>query len=99
MINQPNIPFPAKMPITLNKSDSLTNLSKTHPKLKEALCQHDLYTIKNLTNVVVYIWLKNGASFWYYVSYFSGNNLVGYMLNQNIWSTLNINYNSILRYY
>ena len=66
---------------------------------KHALLRNDLHTIMNLTNIVVYIWLKNGNGFWYYISYTQKNWLIGYIWNQKKWVSKTIDFNNIFSYY
>jgi hypothetical protein len=47
-----------------------THMPNSKPDRKHALSKNTLDTIKNLSDIVVYLWLKNGNSFWYYISYF-----------------------------
>lgn len=99
MITIPTNQFNPSQPLKSLKISLPDTLAKNRPRLDHALKQSDLYTIRNLNSVVIYIWLKNGKNFWYYISHYSENYLVGYVLRQNNWLRQRIHYNLILAYY
>ncbi len=49
------------------------------PKCCEELSKAYLHTICNINDCIVFIWLKNGNSFWYYIKYTKNNKLEGYI--------------------
>ena len=72
---------------------------KTKPDRKHALSKSSLHTIKNLNDVLVYIWLKNGNGFWYYISYSTKNSLIGYIWNGKNWTKKDLNLKFLMSYY
>lgn len=88
-----------------NESSNMKNpklpiyMPKTKPDRMHALPKNALYTIQNLSNIVVFLWLKNGTGFWYYVSYSTKDYLVGYIWNGKHWTRREIHINLIVAYY
>lgn len=76
-----------------------THMPNSKPDRKHALSKNTLDTIKNLSDIVVYLWLKNGNSFWYYISYFQKNYLVGYVWNGKYWTKREIHVKLVIGYY
>jgi len=74
-------------------------LLKNIPCREVALRQSDLYTIKNLREATVFIWLNNGKSFWYYVKYCTSSLLIGYVQDDIKWLYMPIKIASVEAYY
>ena len=75
------------------------NILKNPPKSHCCLCGREIETIKNLNNLVIFLWLKNGKGFWYHVYYVNGDILVGYKLFNKKWHFQKIHIKNILSYY
>lgn len=58
-----------------------------------------LYTIRNINDCIVYIWLKNGKEFWYFVKYVGNHVLSGYIKIKERWVYKPIKIRDICGYY
>lgn len=76
-----------------------TQAPKAIPDRKHAMPKSHLNTIKNLSNVLVFIWLNNGNSFWFFVSFERQNRLVGHAWNGRQWIIRELNLQSVWSYY
>jgi hypothetical protein len=74
-------------------------MPKTKPERKHALTKNALETIQNLSDIVVFLWLKDGSGFWFYVSYSTKNYLVGYIWSGKHWVRREIHLKLIVAYY
>lgn len=74
-------------------------LMYTVPNRNAAIMQGDLYTIRNLREVVIYIWLTSGKEFWYHVKYCSASLLLGYIKDGDHWSYMPIKIDQVDAYY
>lgn len=72
---------------------------KTRPERKHALPKENLYTIQNLCNVLVFLWLNNGNQFWFFIAYTKPNQLIGHAWNGSQWVNRTINLASVWSYY
>lgn len=90
MMNQSSNRYNPKLP---------TNMPKTQPDRNHALHTNLLHTIQNLSDIVVFLWLKNGSGFWYYVSYSQREYLIGYMWTGKMWTRKEIHIKFISAYY
>jgi hypothetical protein len=72
---------------------------KYYPKREHCLNNGQLENLKHLNDVVVFIWLKNGNGFWYYLHYANDNMLIGHILRGNWWYYRAIPQNAISSYY
>lgn len=83
-----------------NKNPKLpVYMPKSKPERKHGLPPNTRNTLKNLNDIVVFLWLKNGSSFWYFISYSTNNHLVGYIWNGNFWEKREILLRFIVTYY
>ena len=87
----------------MNKRDYQRNKYESVLKYNP-MCNHDimknyLETIFNLRETIVFIWLKNENSFWYYIKQTNNNVLEGYIKGKNGWVYKPINIKNIASYY
>ncbi|MEA4966271.1 MAG: hypothetical protein VB055_10660 [Oscillospiraceae bacterium] len=80
-------------------SDSQKLVLKYAPHPTHCLLRTDLYTIQNLSDCVVYLWLNSGRSFWYHLRYVRGRTLIGYMLADGWWRYMPLHSAQIHRYF
>lgn len=76
-----------------------TQLPQIPPKRIHAFPKSTLPTVKNLSNVLIYLWLNNGNSFWFYISYATDNRLVGYSWTGSQWVSRTYNLQTVWSYY
>lgn len=79
-----------------NKYDDVL---KYDPKCDDAVMENYLSTIVNLQDTVVFLRLKNGDSFWYYIDHVNSNVLYGYVKTDKGWYYEPINIESVASYY
>ena len=72
---------------------------KCNPNFDMNIGKYYLHTIKNIKECMIFIWLKDGNSFWYYVKHVKNNTLEGYANRKNKWIYIPISINSIEAYY
>ena len=88
------------MPPMQKKNAKLpVNLPKQKPDRNHALAQNTKHTIRNLSNVVIYLWLNNGTGFWYYISHATQNTILGYAWNGKQWVRREISLRMVWSYY
>lgn len=80
-------------------SPACNRVLKHPPKMTHCLLSRDLKTLKNLSNVVVFLWLANGKGFWYHLLYVKGDVLIGHALRGSFWRYTPVNRQQVLRYY
>lgn len=88
-----------KQSANLKKPNLPTYMPKINPERKHALPQNCFDTIHNLSHIVVFLWMKSGSGFWYYISYSTESQLVGYVWNGNCWTERAIKLTSVRAYY
>lgn len=69
------------------------------PNENQCLSKDDVSTIKNLSDVIIFIRLKNGNHFWYHLKNINGNTIHGYKMNGNLWNYFMIDIRQISTYY
>ncbi len=72
---------------------------KQMPEAKHALDRALTPTLLQLSGVLVYLWLWNGRSFWYYLEHAQGLSIQGYLWRGGRWYRQNLPLAHILRYY
>jgi len=72
---------------------------KIKPERKHAIPQKMAPSVLNLSQVLVYIWLKNGNSFWYYIADCMDQRVIGYAWNGRQWSQQEIHLRMVWSYY
>jgi hypothetical protein len=69
------------------------------PSKSECLLKKDVDTIRNLHDVIAFIWLTNGRGYWYHIKNVQNGTLYGYVLAGNRWNYAPVQFNAVLRYY
>ena len=69
------------------------------PSENQCLLKNDVPTIKNLSEVIIYIRYTNGNGFWCYIKNISGNRIYGYRMNGNWWNYIVTDIRKICTYY
>ncbi|MBQ7549711.1 MAG: hypothetical protein IJT03_08415 [Clostridia bacterium] len=69
------------------------------PVPDDCLLRRDTDTLRNLRDVIVFIFLKNGSGGWYYIKSVHGDRVEGYVLSEDMWNHMPISLSSVLRYY
>lgn len=72
---------------------------KIKPERKHAFPQKLAPSVLNLSEVLVYIWLKNGNSFWFYIADCIDERLIGYVWNGRQWNRQGIHLRMVWSYY
>lgn len=72
---------------------------KNPPKINHCLPCREMHTIKNLGNMIVFLWLRDGSGFWYHIHHINGNMLAGHRLVQNQWRYSPVYIKNISHYY
>ncbi len=70
----------------------------------DPVCCHEImknyrHTLFNLRETIVFIWLKNEKSFWYFIKQTNNNTLEGYIKGKNGWIYRPIKIKNIASYY
>lgn len=84
-----------RFPVSVTCKRTLTFI----PNKNQCLLEKDVSTIKNMSNVIAYIRLKNGYGFWYYLNNIHGNKIYGYKMNGNWWNYFMVDIRKISTYY
>ena len=69
------------------------------PKEYHCCFTKDVETIKNLSNVIIYLLLTNGTYCWYYTENVRDDTLYGYKMNGDRWIYMPVNLRKIHSYY
>lgn len=72
---------------------------KIKPERKHAIPQKMVPSVLNLTEVCVFLWLKNGKSFWCYITDCVDEHIIGYIWNGRQWSRQEIHLRMVWSYY
>jgi len=80
-------------------SDSYKQILNFVPSRSQCLSKKDASTIKNLSDVIIYIRFINGNGFWYYLMNIDGDKVYGYKMRENLWDYTVLDTRKICSYY
>jgi len=69
------------------------------PERRHALPHAMVGSIVNLTGVVVYLWLQNGRSFWFYIADAQKDKIIGYAWMGQGWQRQDVILKLVWSYY
>lgn len=69
------------------------------PDEAHALKGKGISTVTNTSDTLIYLWMKNNTSFWYYVTYSCDTYLEGYYWLENKWAYTMIPISNVKAYY
>lgn len=71
----------------------------SRPERRHAMPRGMTTMLQNLSATLVYLWLYNGQSFWYYLSHHAEGALRGFVWNGQRWVRRDISWGLVLAYY